>query len=104
MKKLIALSVVGLFALPALAEEGPGGPKGMHKGAGHFIEKVDSDKDGKVSRAEFQAKGDAMFKEADSNNDGFITKDEAEASHAKRRAKWQARKAEWKKTHATEAK
>ena len=53
------------------------------------IEKVDTDKDGKVSRAEFDAahpdKAD-KFAAIDANGDGFIDKAEQEAHHAKAKA------------------
>jgi len=49
------------------------------------IEKIDTDKDGKVSRAEFDAahpdKAD-QFAAIDSNGDGFIDQAEKEAHHA----------------------
>lgn len=40
---------------------------------------MDTDKDGKVSRAECAAYHDAMFTKADTNGDGFVTSDEADA-------------------------
>lgn len=98
-KHVLAALALTLFATPVLAEgpegkdrEGPGGPRGPE----HFISKIDGDKDGKVSKAEWQAKGDAMFNESDTNHDGFITREEAQAFHAKRMEKWKAKKAEWK--------
>jgi hypothetical protein len=104
-KQVLAALAVSLLAAPVFAQDAPpaGEHKGPHGGPNRFIEKVDTDKDGKVSRAEFQAKGDAMFKEADADGDGFITKEEAKASHDKRKAKWQARRAEFKKNQAEKA-
>ncbi|GAB3386145.1 HvfA family oxazolone/thioamide-modified RiPP metallophore [Lysobacter fragariae] len=43
------------------------------------ISMMDTDKDGKVSRAECTAHHDAMFTKADTNGDGYITSDEADA-------------------------
>ena len=40
---------------------------------------MDSDKDGKVSRAECAAHHDAMFTKADTDKDGFVTPVEADA-------------------------
>lgn len=94
-KPVLATLALCLFAVPAFAEHHEGGEKGP-RGADHFIQKADSDKDGKVSKAEWSAKGDAMFNESDTNRDGFITRDEAQAFHAKRMEKWKAKKAEWK--------
>ena len=98
-RHIVAALAFSLLATPVLAESPDAkaphaGPEG--RGPEHFISKVDGDKDGKVSRAEWSAKGDTMFNESDANKDGFITRDEAQAFHEKRKAKWQARKAEWK--------
>ncbi len=45
------------------------------------IEKVDTNKDGKVSRAEHAAHADAMFTDADANKDGFVDQAEMEKAH-----------------------
>lgn len=97
-KPVLATLALCLFASPVLAEGHEGGEKGKHgpRGAEHFMQKIDTDKDGKVSKAEWNAKGDAMFNESDTNKDGFITREEAQAFHAKRMEKWKAKKAEWK--------
>lgn len=107
-KPVLAALALCLFASPVLAE----GHEGDHKGPGghgprgpeHFMEKVDTDKDGKVSKAEWTAKGDAMFNESDTNKDGFISREEAKAFHEKRAEKWKAKKAEWKAKQATAGK
>lgn len=101
-KPVLAALALCLFASPVLAEGhegGPGGHKGP-RGPEHFMQKVDADKDGKVSKAEWNAKGDTMFNESDSNTDGFISKEEAQAFHAKRMEKWKAKKAEWQAKQA----
>lgn len=96
-KHVLAALAFSLLAAPAFAEEakaphdGPGG-----RGPDRFMTKVDGDKDGKVSKAEWDAKGTKMFNESDANKDGFISREEAQAFHEKRKAKWQERKAEWK--------
>lgn len=76
-------------AADAKAKEGScGGDKAKAEGK-CGIEKVDTDKDGKVSRAEFDAahpdKAD-KFAAIDANGDGFIDKAEHEAHHAKAKA------------------
>lgn len=76
-------------AADAKAKEGScGGDKAKAEGK-CGIEKVDTDKDGKVSRAEFDAahpdKAD-KFAAIDANGDGFIDKAEQEAHHAKAKA------------------
>jgi hypothetical protein len=47
-----------------------------HPGITGFIAKFDTDKDGKVSMAEWNAKRTAGFDKVDANHDGFIDKDE----------------------------
>ena len=100
----LALVALSLFAAPALAEHHEGGAHDGAKGAEHFMKKIDADKDGKVSKAEWTAKGDTMFNESDTDKDGFITRDEAQAFRAKRMEKWKAKKAEWQAKKAAEAK
>lgn len=67
-----------------------GGKHGMRgHGGGRFgpmvIERLDTDKDGKLSRAEAAVPMQRMFDMADANKDGFVDKAEADAA----RAKWQ---------------
>lgn len=95
-KPIVAALALTLFATPVLAEgpdaKGPGahgGPDGR-PGPEHFLNEVDTDKDGKVSKAEFTAKGESMFSESDANHDGYITPDEMKAAHEARKAKWKA--------------
>src|SRR5262245_7267959 len=47
-----------------------------HPGIGNFIKKFDADNDGKVTRAEWDAKRAAGFDAADKNHDGSIDKEE----------------------------
>ncbi len=44
-----------------------------------FIQRLDTDRDGKVSQAEALAAAQARFDRADSNKDGFVTADELAA-------------------------
>jgi Ca2+-binding EF-hand superfamily protein len=47
----------------------------------HILERVDTDKDGKISKAEFDAEGQAMFKRLDENGDGKIAANEMPQRH-----------------------
>tara|TARA_B100000686_G_C16706575_1_gene926636 strand:+ start:1005 stop:1298 length:294 start_codon:yes stop_codon:yes gene_type:complete len=40
------------------------------------IQQVDTNNDGVISKAEMEAKNDAMFNQTDTNNDGILTKQE----------------------------
>lgn len=98
MKKILLLSaaVLALQVVPALAQDGPAGEgkKGpRHEG---MFEKQDTNGDGKVTEAEFLEHGKAKFKELDGNGDGSVTKEEAKAHFDKKRAQWEAKKAEMK--------
>lgn len=96
MKKLLMLTaaVFALQALPALAEDGA---KDGHK-RGDFFEKVDTNKDGQISKDEFMAadkdRAENKFKEMDANGDGNVTKEEGKAHHEAKKAEWEKRKAE----------
>jgi len=70
------------FSLSAKHHKGHGpGMKGpMH---GKMLEKMDTDKDGKISKTEWQAHHDEMFAKLDADKDGSITKDEFQAHHSK---------------------
>lgn len=77
-----------------------GGKHGMrgHRGpGGRFgpmaIERLDTDKDGKLSRVEAAAPMQRMFDMVDTNKDGFIDKAEADAARAKRQQMRQMRAA-----------
>jgi Ca2+-binding EF-hand superfamily protein len=59
-----------------------------HRGA--FFKKLDTDGDGRLGRAEAQAGAPRLaehFDEIDANKDGFITREEMAAAHAKRAPK-----------------
>jgi Ca2+-binding EF-hand superfamily protein len=76
--------VVGLAlsaAAPAFADFGP-------------WQKADTNKDGVIDRAEFDAQGASRFKQVDANSDGFIGQDEMKAFHDAQRAKFEAARGE----------
>lgn len=90
MKKSVTVAMLSavLFATPVLAE---GGKEDHHRGKDHgkFFEMIDTDKDGKISKAEHLAFSEKKFTDMDTNKDGFVTKEEGKAH-------WEAKKAEWK--------
>jgi uncharacterized low-complexity protein len=45
------------------------------------VAKMDTDKDGKASKAEFMAAHEKMFNDADTNKDGMLSDDEIKAAH-----------------------
>ena len=51
------------------------GPQGHMWGKENF-DKMDTNKDGKISQDEHMAKCNKRFKAMDTNNDGFLTRDE----------------------------
>lgn len=91
--KLNKLIIVGLSSLLLTAvssakpdEKGPKGPK-------KTFEEVDTDKDGKISEAEFVAvgknaeKAKAIFAKKDKDGDGFLNKEEFAKSKGKGKKK-----------------
>lgn len=113
-KPVLAALALTLLAGPVLAQETPPAPpvpseqpappppgdaKGAH-GHGKFMEEVDGNKDGKISRDEFRAKGDKMFNDSDTNKDGFISREESEAFRKARHDKWKEQKDEWSQKQA----
>jgi len=47
----------------------------------HILERVDTDKDGKISKAEFDAEGSKLFAKLDENGDGKIAQNEMPQRH-----------------------
>lgn len=60
------------------------------KMAEHHLAKLDTDKDGKVSRQEYLARQSEAFSKADANADGFVTPEEMAAQHEKHHAEMSA--------------
>lgn len=90
VNKILILSAAALIfqTVPAMAESGH--EKG-DRGAKMF-EKLDADKDGVISEAEFLAKSKERFAAMDGNSDGKVTQEEAKAAHEKMREKWKDHK------------
>jgi hypothetical protein len=51
--------------------------------AQYYMTQMDTDKDGKISKAEHEAYADKMFAAADTNNDGYVSMDELVAAKKK---------------------
>lgn len=102
MKKFLMLSVaaVALSAPAAFAEEGKEGKPHHHKG--DFLEKIDTDKDGAISKAEFITFHEARFDEMDKDGDGKVTKEEGDAHRAGWKAKMKEERAKKKAGKAAE--
>lgn len=95
IKKWMILPVTALMisAAPALAEEGRSMMK-MHGGdrGGHMMKEADTDNDGVVTKSEFLAAHEKKFTEIDKDGDGKITEEDIKA-HME--AKRQKKKDEW---------
>lgn len=94
MKKLTLAAASALtlaLAMPMIAQAGG------HKGGGAHMEKLDTNSDGAISRAEAEAAAGAAFAQIDANADGFLTQAEHKAAHeahrAEMKAKWEEKRA-----------
>lgn len=56
------------------------------------LKEIDSNGDGNISKAEFQAHGDKRFNKMDSNGDGLISPDERKQMHQQMQQQRQNRK------------
>ena len=70
---------------------GKHGMHGMHRGMG--MKAVDANKDGVVTRAEFNAAAMARFAKADTDGNGMVTKAERAAQRAAMKQQWQQKRA-----------
>jgi len=82
-----ATLVAGLIALPAFAQTAPNpantGGQGRAQAA---FERIDTNKDGFLDRAEMQAARVALFDRLDANKDGQLTSEEMRAGRRGQRA------------------
>jgi len=76
------------FALgaTAFAQTGPGTKSTGERFRTQFMERLDTNKDGKITKAEYEASRAAEFKSADKNGDGSISKEEFAAYGDQRRS------------------
>ena len=58
---------------------------------GGMMRLADADKDGTITKAEFEAAALARFDRLDANKDGTVTPDEAKAARDSMRQQWQSR-------------
>jgi hypothetical protein len=82
------------------AHQGTHGRRDAKKMTERHLAKLDTDKDGKVSRQEFLARQSEVFSKADANSDGFVTQEEMAAMHEKHHAEMSARRDARKGAHA----
>ena len=76
MNKITLLTLIAMSS-PLLAQQAPqGAPPSMSDA---FMQQLDADKDGKVTKAEFLKPYDAQFAHIDKNQDGSIDKAEIDA-------------------------
>ena len=79
MKKLLVAAIMLATWGSAYADHHKG------KGPGHhnkmMMEKMDADKNGEISKDEWNKHHEEMFSKLDANSDGKITKEEFEANH-----------------------
>ena len=85
--RILITATAVLLSLPLVLNAADEKKKGGGFGA------MDTDKDGKVSKAEFVAaqkdatKAESRFSQLDKNSDGFLTKEEFEAGQKKKEKK-----------------
>jgi hypothetical protein len=77
-KTLIALTVAALIPLGA-AVAGEGDYSKDKSGKGMSFDKLDTNRDGKISQAEASADANIVFSSADANGDGYLDKSEWKA-------------------------
>lgn len=101
MRKMNALNSLTLAALVAagvstvaLAQEEPAAPPPGGDMAMQFFDKVDADKDGKITQAEIDAFKAARFAEADADKDGKLSPAELVAMREKMEAERRTAQAE----------
>ena len=81
-------------------KQGHGGDSGKDHGkCGNMMSKMDSDKDGKISKKEFLEYHEEKFKKKDLNNDGFIDADEIQKLMEKHKHDYHGKKEMGDKAH-----
>jgi Ca2+-binding EF-hand superfamily protein len=69
----------------AFAQTGPGAKSPGERFRTQFFDRLDSNRDGRITKAEYEASRAAEFKAADKNGDGFVSRDEFAAYDDQRR-------------------
>ena len=77
MRHLLIISLAAVLAVPATAQDMPGGDRAerLQKARERF-EKIDTDGNREISRAEFLDAATARFEELDRNDDGVLDRDD----------------------------
>ena len=86
----IAISALSIGANAALAEKNGDGMHDEHKGK--MMERIDTNGDGMISKAEFMAKHEEKFTKMDVNNDGLLSMEEMKEAKAEMKEKWKEMK------------
>lgn len=90
MKKIMMMAVAAsLISAPALANyhEKDWNTK-VEKMVDHHMAEVDTNKDGKVTKAEMTSFSNMHFEKADANKDGALSRDEIVAAKKAEKEKW----------------
>ena len=96
MKKLFyTAAVIGAFALTSTAAVAEHHEDGKHqKGdyVGKMMERVDTNNDGQISKAEFMAKHEEAFAKMDADGNGTLSTEELSSAKAEMKEKWKEMK------------
>jgi len=76
--KTLTMLAAAALSLPLLAAPPDDAPRAQRQGPG-MMQSADTDGDGTISRAEFDAAGARAFARLDEDGDGYVTMDEFEA-------------------------
>ena len=96
MKPILAVlfTCTALMATAAVAAEPKPSEKPPIPHRGHLVAEMDTNKDGAVSKEEWQAKGEKMFAEIDANKDSKLSEEEIKAHYQLKRAMHDKRRLE----------
>ncbi|MCD8493982.1 MAG: EF-hand domain-containing protein [Alphaproteobacteria bacterium] len=103
MKKFLTIVTLALATIPAASyaqdntptpPPGPAGAMG-HEGSGKMLKDADTNGDGMISKDEFTAFHEKRFTEMDTNSDGQISQDEIKAKAQEWREKMNERRKEF---------
>jgi Ca2+-binding EF-hand superfamily protein len=85
---LAGTAIAVALGATAFAQTGPGTKSPGERFRTQFFERLDADKDGKITKPEYEASRSAEFKAADKNGDGAISKEEFAAYGDQRRGEF----------------
>ena len=88
---LLAVLLLPLVATPVLAKQGSDDGDGHRRHHAGAMERMDTDQDGRISRAEFDTRRQTpTFEALDANRDGYIVRSEARAYYERMRPQREA--------------